>query len=118
MNPIDHMRVYIDGTGDYFTFYNTVDALLWMDPGSHSVEVIATDKNGNDVSTSFTVNAVAPQTQTISSLQNLPGWQPCASVFPPGDPRAGQVCAAGAGQAVTAMTEGQSTPSLDRKSVV
>lgn len=60
VNPIDHMRVYVDGTAEYFTFYNTVDALLWMDPGSHALEVIGTDKNGNDVSTSFQLNVVAP----------------------------------------------------------
>ena len=118
VNPIDHMRVYVDGTAEYFTFFNTVDALLWMDPGSHSVEVIATDKSGNDVSTSFTLNVVAPQTMSLSNLQNLPNWAPCGSVFPPGDPRAGQVCAAGAGNAVTTMTENQSTPSLSGSSAM
>ena len=118
VNSIDHMRVYVDGTAEYFTFYNTVDALLWMDPGSHSLEVIATDKSENNVSTNFTLNVVAPQALTLSNIQSLPNWEPCGAVFAPGHPRAGQVCAAGAGQAVTAMTEGQSTPSLSGSSAL
>jgi hypothetical protein len=118
VNPIDHMRVYIDGTAEYFTFYNTVDALLWMDPGTHAIEVIGTDKNGNDVSTSFTLNVVAPQAAGINNIQNLPNWAPCGALYAPGDPRAGQVCAAGFGQPVSAMTEGQSTPSLSGSSAM
>jgi hypothetical protein len=118
VNPIDHMRVYIDGTAEYFTFYNTVDALLFMNPGTHSLEVIGTDKSGNNVSTSFTLNVVAPPTPIISGIQNIPNWQPCSALFPPGDPRAGQICAAGNGNAVSTMTEGQSTPSLSGSSAM
>jgi uncharacterized protein YkuJ len=118
VSPIDHMRVYIDGTAEYFTFYNTVDALLWMDPGAHALEVIGTDKSGNDVSTDFTLNVVAPQAATVSNIQSIPNWEPCTDLFPPGHPRAGQVCASGLGNAVSTMTEGQSTPSLSGSSAM
>lgn len=118
VNPIDHMRVYVDGVAEFFTFFNTADALIWMDPGPHSVEVIGTDKKGNDVSTSFHMNVVSPPTQTVSNIQNFPNWEPCSALYPPGHPRAGQICAAGNGNAVSTMTEGQSTPSLSGASAM
>jgi hypothetical protein len=112
---IDHMRVYVDGLPNFFTFFNTIDALLWMDPGQHTAEVLATDKGGNDVSTSFNVN-VATQTADTTSIQNMPGWQQCSAIFPPGNPRAGQVCAAGIGTADSQMIPNQSSPSLSGSS--
>jgi hypothetical protein len=117
-NPIDHMRAYVDGSAEYFTWFNTVNAQLWMANGAHSVEVIATDKSGNDVSTSFQLNVVAPQNPTISNIQNFSRWQPCGDLYPPGDPRAGQVCAAGGGNPVYTMTQDQSTPSLSGSSTM
>jgi hypothetical protein len=116
VNPIGYMRVYIDGTADYFTFYNTVNALLWMAPGTHSLEVIGSDTSGNDVSTNFQLNVVAPQALTVTNIQSIANWEPCSALFPPGHPRAGQICAAGNGTAVPTMTEGQSTPSLSGSS--
>jgi len=115
-NRIDHMRVYVDGAANYFTFYNTVDALMFMDPGTHNLEVLATDNQGNNVSTTFSVNVVGPPMPKIASIQDLPGWQPCSAKFPPGDPRAGQVCAAGLGNAQSTMTENQQSPSLSGSS--
>jgi hypothetical protein len=50
---IEYMRVYIDGVADYFTFYNQFTALFWMPAGQHTIEVIATDANGNEVSASL-----------------------------------------------------------------
>jgi len=115
-NPIDHMRVYVDGTATYFSFFNAIDAQLWMSTGTHSVEVIGTDKSGNNVSSSFQLNVVAPANPSISNIQNFSGWQPCTDDFPPGDPRAGQVCASGLGNATYTMTQDQSTPSLSGSS--
>ncbi len=115
-NPISHMRVYVDGDPEYFTFYNTVDALLWMSLGPHRLDIIATDTAGNNVSTTMQVTVVPPQAPGVSKIQTLANWQPCSAKFPPGDPRAGQICAAGSGNAVSTMTEGQSTPSLSGSS--
>lgn len=110
---IDHMRIYIDGTAEYFTFFNTADALLWMTPGAHTLLVLATDKSGNEASTSFHLNITQPQTpETITNVQSIPNWEPCSAKFPPGHPRAGQICAAGLGDAASTMTENQSSPSL------
>lgn len=86
VNPIDHMRVFVDGTAEYFTWFNTVNTQLWMPTGTHSVEVIATDKSGNDVSTTSQLNVVAPQNSTFSNLQNSSGWQPCGALYPPAIP--------------------------------
>lgn len=116
VNPIYHMRVYVDGMPEYFTFYNQFNALIWAGVGSHNLEVIATDTQGNDVSTTFTVNVANPPTTSVTGLQNMMGWQPCSALFPPGDPRAGQICAAGLGEAMSTMTEDQASPSLSGSS--
>jgi hypothetical protein len=112
LSNIDHMRIYIDGQAEFFTFFNTVDALLWMTPGTHNLIVLATDKSGNNASTSFAVNVSAGQPAPITDIQKMPNWEPCSAIFPPGHPRAGQICAAGNGEAVSSMTENQSTPSM------
>lgn len=113
---IEYMRVYIDGVADYFTFYNQFTALFWMPTGQHTIEVIATDANGNQVSTSLKVNVTGTGSRTVNSLQKIPGWEPCSAYYPPGSPRAGQLCAAGLGDAVSTMTEGVSSPSLSGSS--
>jgi hypothetical protein len=115
--PILYMRVYLDGNADYFTFYNQFTGLFWMTTGKHNIEVIATDKNGNNVSTSFSVNVTGPaSSDVVSDIQNMPNWEPCSAVYGPTTPRAGQICAAGIGDAVSTMTENVSTPSLSGSS--
>lgn len=114
--PIEYMRVYIDGVADYFTFYNQFTALFWMPAGVHNIEVLATDANGNNVSTSFSVNVTGAGSPTVSGIQNIPNWEPCSALYAPGTPRAGQICAAGIGNAVSTMTEGVSNPSLSGSS--
>jgi hypothetical protein len=114
--PIEYMRVYIDGSADYFTFYNQFTGLFWMATGSHTIEVIATDANGNNASTSFKVNVTGAGSQTVDGLQNIPNWEPCSALYAPGTPRAGQLCAAGMGDAVSTMTEGVSNPSMSGSS--
>ncbi len=116
VNPIDHMRVFIDGAATQFTFYNELDAQIFVAAGYHTVEVLATDKQGNNVSTSFNVDVSGAGNPLISEIQNIPKWEPCSAKFPPGHPRAGQICAAGLGDAVSTMTEGQGTPSLSGSS--
>jgi hypothetical protein len=105
---IDHMRIYIDGQAQYFTFYNTADALLWMAPGSHQLEVLATDKSGNQASTTFSVTVQSGDPAPVTQIQAMPNWEPCSAKYPAGHPRAGQICAAGLGDAVSTMTENQS----------
>jgi hypothetical protein len=115
--PIEYMRVYIDGTADYFTFYNKFTALFWMPTGTHNLEVIATDANGDDVSTTLSVNVTGQASSpVVSGIQNIPNWEPCSALYGPTTPRAGQICAAGLGTAVSTMTEDVSTPSLSGSS--
>ncbi len=109
------MRVYVDGLAVYLTFSNSMDALIWMDPGNHTLEITALDKKGYVSASVLQVNVVAPPVTAVNDIQNLPGWQSCSAVYPPDSARAGQLCAAGLGDAVSSMTPGQSSPSLDGK---
>lgn len=111
LKNIDHMRVYVDGVATQFTFYNAIDSQIWMSQGSHHLEILATDKSGNNSSTSLDLT-VSGLGSDITQIQAIPDWEPCSAKFPPGHPRAGQICAAGDGDALSTMTENQSTPSL------
>lgn len=114
---IEYMRVYIDGSADFFTFYNKFTALFWMPNGQHNLEVIATDTDGNSVSSSLSVNVTSQSSPpVVSGIQNIPNWEPCSALYAPGTPRAGQICAAGIGTAASTMTEDVSTPSLSGSS--
>jgi hypothetical protein len=114
--PIQYMRVYIDGNADYFTFYNQFTASFWMKVGNHTIEVIATDTNGNNVSKTFPVTVTSTAYQTVVNLQEIPGWEPCTSLYGPATPRAGQICADGNGNAVSTFTQGVPSPSLSGSS--
>ncbi len=115
-NPIAYMRVYIDGTADYFTFYNQFTALLWMPVGNHTIEVIATDTAGNNVSQTFPVTVTAVNSGAISSIQNMAPWEPCSALYAPGTSRAGQICAAGNGNATANQLQDVASPSLSGSS--
>jgi hypothetical protein len=114
------MRVYVDGAPIYFSWFNAFDALLFMDPGQHNVVVVATDNSNNDVSSSFnvTVTGTAGALETVSNLQNFAGWEGCSKLYPPGHPRAGQICASGNAGTVASMTQNQASPSLSGSSAM
>ncbi len=114
-NPISFIRVYVDGNAEYFTFYNTVDALMWMSAGTHTLDVVATDTAGKNASTTFQVNVTSASNAPVTQIQTT-AWEPCSAKFPPGHPRAGQVCAAGNGDAVSSMILNQSSPSMSGNS--
>lgn len=115
-NPILDMRVYVDGQAVFFTFVNSMDAQIWMAPGSHMMEVTAVDKTGAQSATLLPITISAQPTATISSIQDMPGWQSCSAKFPSNSPRAGQLCAAGLGTAASTMSPNQASPSRDGKS--
>lgn len=117
-NPLFFMRVYVDQLAVYFTYTNSIDTQIFVAPGQHKVEIMAEDKQGyiSDTILNVTVTSQAPKT-TISGIQNMPGWQSCSAVFPPGSGRDGQLCAAGNKNPPTStMTEGQTSPAMDGKS--
>jgi hypothetical protein len=115
-NPIFFMRVYVDQLAVYFTFTNSIDTQIFLAPGQHTIEVMAEDNQGYISATPITVTVTTQAQTTISNIQSLPGWQSCSATFPPGSGRAGQICAAGLGTAVSTMTQNQSTPSMDGQS--
>lgn len=114
-NPIFEMRVYVDGLAVFFTFESSMNTRIWMDPGPHTLEIMAEDRQGFISAQVLQVTVVAPQAQSVTDIQTLPGWQSCSALYPPGSPREGQICAAGLGTAVSTMTQGISVPSLDGK---
>jgi hypothetical protein len=115
-NPIFFMRVYVDQLAVYFTFTNSINAQIFIAPGAHTVEVMGEDTQGYISATLLKVNVTSQSQTTISDIQNMPGWQSCSATFPAGSGRDGQICAAGLGTAVSTMTQGQSSPSMDGKS--
>jgi hypothetical protein len=115
-NPIFFMRVYVDQLAVYFTFINSINAQLFIAPGAHTLEVMAEDKQGYISATILNVTVSSQSKTTISGIQNMPGWQNCSALFPPGSGRDGQICAAGLGTAVTTLTPNQSSPAMDGKS--
>jgi hypothetical protein len=115
-NPIFFMRVYVDQLAVYFTFTNSINAQIFIAPGAHKLEVMAEDNRGYISATILNITVSSQSQTTISSIQDMPGWQNCSALFPPGSGRDGQICAAGIGTAVTTMTPNQSTPSMDGKS--
>ncbi len=115
-NPIFFMRVYVDAVSVYYTSANSINTQIFAAPGQHTLEVMAEDSGGYISATLINVTVTSQSQTTISGIQNMPGWQSCSATFPAGSQRAGQLCAAGAGTAVSTMTEGQSTPAMDGKS--
>jgi len=111
--PLLGMRIYVDGTAVFWSFLSSIDTRIWMDPGTHTLDITAMDKNGTIAATTVQVTVVPPQAPGVSDIQTLSGWETCSAVFPPDSPRAGQICAAGLGTAQASMTEGVSSPSLD-----
>lgn len=115
-NPIFFMRVYVDQVSVYYTSANSINTQIFAAPGQHVVEVMAEDTSGYISATPISVTVTSQAQTTISGIQNMSGWQSCSATFPAGSQRAGQLCAAGLGTAVSTMTENQSTPSMDGKS--
>ena len=115
-NPIFFMRVYVDNLAVYFAFGNSINAVIWMTPGSHTLTVMAEDNKGYISAIPIKVNVSSQPQTVISDIQNMPGWLSCSAKFAAGSGRDGQICAAGLGDAVSTMTPGQSSPSMDGKS--
>lgn len=115
-NPLLFMRVYVDSLAVYFTFDNSINTQIFLGTGAHTVTVMAEDQKGYISATPIQVNITSQVQTTISSIQAMPGWQSCSATFPSGSGRAGQICAAGIGTAVSTITENQATPAMDGNS--
>jgi hypothetical protein len=116
-NPIFFMRVYVDGVSVYYTSSNSFSTQIFASPGPHTVEVMAEDSSGYVSAIPIQVTVTSQSQTTVSGIQTMKGWQSCSALFPAGSQRAGQLCAAGNNTpAVSMMTEGVSSPSMDGKS--
>lgn len=115
-NPIFFMRVYVDNVSVYYTSSNSINAPIFVAPGQHTLVVMAEDSKGYVSAIPLSITVTSQSQTTISNIQAMPGWQSCSAVFPAGSQRAGQLCAAGLGTAVSTMTENQATPSMDGQS--
>lgn len=120
-NPIFFMRVYVDNLAVYFTFDKSINTQIFLANGAHTVTVMAEDNQGYISATPVKVNVTgqAPSTNgqtVISGIQNMPGWQSCGGLFPPGSGRAGQICAAGGGTPNSVLTQNISSPAMDGSS--
>src|SRR5215471_8019719 len=105
-DPIYTVRLYVDGLAVLYSPNTTLNQLIWMPNGQHTVEVVAEDTAGYVATTSMQVNVIN-QAPGALNLQDHPDWVSCSAVI------AGSTCAAGLGVAASTLALHQSTPSLD-----
>ena len=105
-DPIFTVRVYVDGLAVLYTPNATINQLLWMPNGQHTVEVVAEDTAGYIATTSLQLNVVAQDPGALN-IQDAPSWVSCSAVI------VSATCAAGLGTALSTLTLHQSNPSLD-----
>ncbi|HEV3512531.1 MAG TPA: Ig-like domain-containing protein [Candidatus Sulfotelmatobacter sp.] len=106
-DPIYIVRVYVDGLAVLYTPNQTVNQLIWMPDGQHTVEVVAEDTSGYIATTSMQLN-VTSQEPGAMKIQDMPSWVSCSAVI-----GTNNTCAAGLGTAESTLTLDQATPSLD-----
>ncbi len=82
-NPIFFMRVYVDQLAVYFTFTNSINAQIFIAPGAHKLEVMAEDNQGYISATILNLTVSSQSQTTISSIQDMSGWQNCSALYPP-----------------------------------
>ena len=105
-DPIYTVRVYVDGLAILYTPNSTVNQLIWMPNGQHTVEIVAEDTAGYIATTSMQLNVTSQQTGALN-IQDMPSWVSCSAVI------VSATCAAGLGTAQSTLSFHQSTPSLD-----
>jgi hypothetical protein len=105
-DPIYTVRLYVDGFAVLYSPDTTVNQLIWMPNGKHTVEVVAEDTAGYVATTSMKVNVIGQEPGALN-LQDNPQWVSCSAVI------SGSTCAAGLGVAVSNLSLHQATPSLD-----
>jgi hypothetical protein len=105
-----YMRIYVDGQAVFYSPTTDVQPYVWMANGAHTVELVAEDVAGYIATSTMQVN-VTSQAGDVSSIQNLPNWVQCSAQL-----LTGLTCAAGLGNAVSTLTQHQTSPSMDGSS--
>ncbi len=104
--PIYTVRVYVDGLAILYTPNASVNQLIWMPNGQHTVEVVAEDTSGYIATTSVQLNVVGQEPGALN-IQDQNSWVNWSATI------ATATCAAGLGQATSSLALHQSSPSLD-----
>jgi len=105
-DPIYTVRIYVDGLAVLYTPNTTINQLLWMPNGEHTVEVVAEDTAGYIATTSMQLNVIGQEPGALN-IQDHANWVSCSALI------AGSTCAAGLGVAASNLSLHQTTPSLD-----
>jgi hypothetical protein len=109
-DPIYWMRIYVDGQAVYYSFTPNINQYIFMANGKHTIEIVGEDVSGYIATATTEVNVVS-QNPGVSNIQNLPGWLSCSAAI-----GQGSTCAAGLGNAMSQLTQDQSSPSLSGSS--
>jgi len=105
-DPIYTVRVYVDGDAILYTPNTTINQLIWMANGEHTVEVVAEDTAGYIATSSIQLNVIGQEPGALN-IQEQNSWVNCSATI------ARSTCAAGLGTAQSTLTLHQATPSLD-----
>jgi hypothetical protein len=108
-DPIYTVRVYVDGQAVLYTPKTTINQLIWMANGQHTLEVVAEDTAGHIATASTQLNVIGQEPGALN-IQNQNNWASCSALI------VNTTCAAGLGTATSTLTLDQSTPSLDGSS--
>jgi hypothetical protein len=103
-HPIYTVRLYVDGFAVLYSPLTTINPLVWMPNGPHTVEMVAEDTAGYISTAKLQVNVVAQDAGSMD-IQDRTNWVSCSALI------AGSTCAAVRGTASLSLD--QSTPSLD-----
>jgi hypothetical protein len=105
-DPIYTVRVYVDGQAVLYTPNTTVNQLIWMANGQHTLEVVAEDTAGYIATSSIQLNVIGQEAGALN-IQDQNSWVSCSATI------SNSTCAAGLGTATSTLTLHQSSPSLD-----
>jgi hypothetical protein len=107
----DHMDLQADGRTVFNTRAQRTDAAsVFLEPGPHSIAVIAYDSNQTRIDESTIALNIGTNVVTLANLQNLNGWKWCTAVLDE------ETCAGGLGDAISSIEQGVDTPSLSGNS--
>jgi len=104
--PVYTVRVYVDNRAVLYTPKTTVNQLIWMPNGKHTLEVVAEDTAGYIATASIQLNVVGQQPGALN-IQDQSSWISCSATI------SNSTCAAGLGEATSTLELHQSAPSLD-----
>jgi hypothetical protein len=101
-DPIYTVRVYVDGQAVLYTPKTTINQLIWMANGQHTLEVVAEDTTGHIATASIQLNVIGQEPGALN-IQNQNSWASCSALI------VNSTCAAGLGTATSTLTLNQTT---------